>query len=77
MEHSENYWTLIRLEENKTLVTNTTKYSEHIEPDILRKLSEEKINTFLTIENILKEKYDNKKNIDKDDKVEKNKIKDD
>ena len=62
-EHSENYWTLIKLQENETLVTNTTKYSDHIEPEILQKLSEEKINTFLTIENLLRDKYEsNNKN---------------
>ena len=65
-QHSENYWTLIRLEENKTLVSNTTKYSEHIEPEILKKLSEDKINTFKTIENLLHEKYDEKKSNEKD-----------
>ena len=65
-EYSENFWTLIRLEENQTLVTNTTKYSEHIEPEILQKLSEEKINTFQTIENLLKTKYDDKKESEKD-----------
>ena len=73
-EHSEYYWTLIRLDENKTLVTNTTKYSEHIEPEILKTLSEEKINTFLTIENLLHNKYDDKK---KDNDKELNKKKDD
>ena len=72
-EHSENYWTLIRLEENQTLVTNTTKYSEHIEPEILQKLSEEKINTFLTIENLLKTKYEDEKESDKDSKLHQNK----
>ena len=72
-EHSENYWTLIRLEENQTLVTNTTKYSEHIEPEILQKLSEEKINTFLTIENLLKTKYEDEKESGKDCNLHQNK----
>jgi hypothetical protein len=58
-EHSENYWTLIKLGENETLVTNTTKYSEHIDPEILQKLSEQKKDSFLTIENLLKEKDQN------------------
>ena len=61
--HSENYWTLIKLNDNETLVSNTTKYSEHIEPDQIKKLSEEKIKTFISIEDILKTKYgDNNKN---------------
>ena len=56
-QHSENSWTLIKIDENKTLVNNTTKYSEHIESEILKKLSEEKKNSFLTIENLLQKKY--------------------
>ena len=67
-EHSENYWTLLKLGENETLVTNTTKYSEHIDPEILQKLSEEKKNTFLTIENLLQDKDENNNKINKDDK---------
>lgn len=56
--HSENYWTLVKLGDNETLVTNTSKYIEHIDPEIIKKLSKEKINTFNTIENFLKEKHD-------------------
>ena len=67
-EHSENYWTLLKLGENETLVTNTTKYSEHIDPEILQKLSEEKKNTFLTIENLLQDKDENNNKMNKDDK---------
>ena len=64
--HSENNWTLVKLGENETLVTNTSKYIEHIDPEIIKKLSNEKINTFLSIENCLKEKYEeSKKNNDK------------
>ena len=29
--HSENYWTLVKLGENETLITNTSKYIEHID----------------------------------------------
>ncbi len=73
--HSENYWTIIKLDENETLVCNTSKYSEHIEPDLIKKLTEEKIKTFLTIEELLKNKYGennknnmtNKKNIKEDE----------
>ena len=68
--HSENYWTLVQLEENETLITNTSKYIEHIDSEIIKKLSQEKINTFQTIENFLKEKYEdkNKKNKDENQK---------
>ena len=52
--HSENYWTLIKLGENETLVSNTSKYIEHLDSDINKKLSEEKKSTFMTIENFLK-----------------------
>ena len=67
-QHSENFWTLIRLNENETLVGNTSRYKEHIEPEVLQKLSEEKINAFLAIENLLgnkkedEDKKDNEKN---------------
>ena len=52
--HSENYWTLIKLGDNETLVSNTSKYIEHLNSDINKKLSEEKKSTFNTIENFLK-----------------------
>ena len=61
-EYSENFWTLLKLDKDETLVTNTTKYTEHIEPDILRKLSEEKIKLFHTIEKLLQDKYGNYNN---------------
>ena len=64
-EHSQINWTLVRLGDNETLMSNISKYIEHINPDIKKKISEEKISTFKTIENILKEKYgDNSKNND-------------
>ena len=65
--HSENYWTLVKLGENETLITNTSKYIEHIDSEIIKKLSEEKINTFQTIENFLKEKYEDKNKKNKDE----------
>ena len=58
--HSENYWTLIKLGDNETLVSNTSKYIEQIDSDIAKKLSEEKIRTFITIENFLKNDDNNK-----------------
>ena len=73
--HSENYWTIIKLDENETMVSNTSKYSEHIEPDLIKKLTEEKIKTFIAIEELLNTKYGennknnmtNKKNIKEDE----------
>ena len=41
-QHSENFWTLIRLKDNETLVGNTTKYSEHKAFDAIEKLIENK-----------------------------------
>ncbi len=58
--HSENYWTLIKLGDNETLVSNTSKYIEQNSPEITKKLSEEKIRTFITIENFLKNSDNNK-----------------
>ena len=58
--HSENYWTLIKLGDNETLLGNTSKYIEHLDSDINKKLSEEKKSTFITIENFLKNnQFDN------------------
>ena len=66
-QHSENFWTLIRLKDNETLVGNTTKYSEHIEPEVLQNLTEEKIKAFDAIEKLIenKEKEDNQNAHDK------------
>ena len=66
-QHSENFWTLIRLKDNETLVGNTTKYSEHIEPEVLQNLTEEKIKAFDAIEKLIenKEKEDNKNSNEK------------
>lgn len=69
--HSENYWTLVKLGENETLITNTSKYIEHIDSEIIKKLSEEKINTFQTIENFLKAKYEDKNKKNKDENPKK------
>ena len=63
-EHIENNWTLIKLGENETLVTNTSKYVEHIDSEIIKKLTNEKTKTFLTIENCLKEKFGEKQKND-------------
>jgi hypothetical protein len=61
-EHTENFWTLIRLSDNETLVGNTSKYSDHIDPEMIKKLTEEKVNSFLAIEKIIENK-NNKKEI--------------
>ena len=61
-QHSENYWTLIKLGDNQTMVGNTTMYSEHVSPDDLKKLTETKKDMFNTIETLLKKKeFDDEK----------------
>jgi hypothetical protein len=61
--HIENTWTLIKISDNETLVTNTTKHSEHIDPELIKKLSDEKIKGFISIEEMLKcKKGENNKN---------------
>ena len=77
-EHSENYWTLVKLGGNETLVSNISKYIEHIEPDITKKLTHEKKCIFKTIENFLKTYEKNNKSnnlnmINKKEKTEKEK----
>ena len=51
--HSENYWTLIKINDNQTMVANTTIYSEHVTPEDLKKLTETKKEMFSNIETIL------------------------
>ena len=41
-QHSENYWTLIKINDNQTMVGNTTVYSTHVAPEDLQKLTETK-----------------------------------
>ena len=53
-DHYLQEWILIELDENKTLLTNNSKYKEHIKPDIFKKIAEQKKWTFQTIEEILK-----------------------
>ena len=61
-QHSENYWTLIKLGDNQTMVGNTTIYSEHVSPEDLKKLTETKNEMFNTIESLLKkEEFENEK----------------
>ena len=55
--HSENCWILIKLGDNETLVSNKSEYIGHIDLDNSNQLSIEKINTFNTIENFLKNGY--------------------
>ena len=52
-QHSENFWTLIKLGDNQTMVGNTTVYSEPVSPEALKKLSESKMEMFVTIETLL------------------------
>ena len=50
-------WNLIKLNDNQTLATNTNKYIEKIEPDILKNLTERKFHMFEIIEEELNKKY--------------------
>ena len=50
-------WVLLKLNDNQTMVTNTNKYIEHIEPTILNNLTERKIQMFEIIEEELNKKY--------------------
>ena len=52
-QHSENYWTLIKLGDNQTMVGNTNIYSNPISPEDFRKASETKKEMFETIEALL------------------------
>ena len=60
-QHSENYWTLIKLGDNQTMVGNTNIYSNPISPEDFRKASETKKEMFETIEALLEN--ENNKNI--------------
>ena len=73
--HLENDWTLIKIDDNETLVTNTSKYSEHIDSDNNKKLTDEKIEIFKTIEALLKYKYEDNINNDKNNFININNIK--
>jgi hypothetical protein len=52
--HSEHYWTLIKINDNQTMVANTTIYLEHVTPDDLKKLTETKKEMFSNLETLLK-----------------------
>jgi hypothetical protein len=51
-------WIILKLNDNQSLVTNTNKYIEQIEPMIFRNLTEKKIHMFEIMEEELKNKYD-------------------
>ena len=53
-EHYLQEWILVKLDENQTFITNSSKYKEHINPDDFKKITEQKKFTFKTIEDILK-----------------------
>ena len=59
-DHYIQEWVLIKLEENKTLILNNSKYKEHINPDVFKKITEQKRFSFNNIENLLKS-YEEKK----------------
>jgi hypothetical protein len=50
-------WIILKLNDNQSLVTNTNKYIEQIEPLIFRNLIEKKIHMFEIMEEELKNKY--------------------
>ena len=53
-KHSENYWTLIKLNDNQTMVGNTTVYCEIVKPEVLKELTQTKMEMLSDIESILK-----------------------
>ena len=50
-------WVLVKLDDNQTLITNTNKYLERIEPEVLKNLTERKIHMFEILEEELKKRY--------------------
>jgi ribosome-associated toxin RatA of RatAB toxin-antitoxin module len=59
-----NDWTLIELKEDETMVANLHKFAEHLDAESFQKMTDDKIEMFKTIENILKknEEYKEKDN---------------
>ena len=63
-DHYLQEWIFIKLDENQTFLTNSSKYKDRINPDDYKKITEQKRCTFKTIENILKaDSVKNQKNI--------------
>jgi hypothetical protein len=62
-DHDLQEWILIKLDENKSLLANNTKYTKHMNPDELKNISEQKKLTFKTIEDMLKSDNEKNKNI--------------
>ena len=50
-------WIILKLNDNQTLVTNTNKYIEQIEPIIFRNLTKQKIHMFEIMEEELKKRF--------------------
>ena len=50
-------WIILKLNDNQTLVTNTNKYIEQIEPMIFRNLTQKKFHMFEIMEEELKKRY--------------------
>ena len=50
-------WVLLKLNDNQTLVTNTNKYLEQVEPIVFKNLTEKKIQMFELIEEEINKKY--------------------
>ena len=55
-------WILVKVQENKSLLMNNSKYKEHIEPDLFKKITEQKKYTFQLIEDLLKSKDEKNNN---------------
>ena len=63
-EHYLQQFIFIRIDENKTLLLNNTKYRESISPETFKKITKEKKCAFKIIEDLLNEENDilNEKN---------------
>ena len=62
-EHFLQEWILIKLGENQVLLANNSKYHEHISPELIKKISEQKKLTFNLIEEILESNDEKNKKI--------------
>ena len=61
-DHYLQEWILIKLGDNQSLLMNNSKYKEHMNPDIFKKITEQKKFAFKTIEDFLKSDNDKNKN---------------
>ena len=61
-DHYLQEWILIKVQENKSLLMNNSKYKEHMDPDLFKKITEQKKYTFQLIEDLLKSKDEKNNN---------------